>query len=46
VVTTTVDLVKCYCVVCGVYCGETNSKYSAKFLCCVCILFWLNHQKI
>jgi len=36
VVTTTVDIVQWYCVVCGVYCGYSNSRYSAIVLCCVC----------
>ena len=29
VVTATVDIVKWYCVVCGVYCGYSNSMYWA-----------------
>jgi len=35
VVTATIDIVQCYCVVCGVYCGYSNSRYSAMLLCCV-----------
>ena len=33
-VTATVDIVQWYCVVCGVYCCYSNSKYSAILLCC------------
>jgi len=32
VVTATVGIVKWYCVVCGVYCGDSNSRYSAMVL--------------
>jgi len=32
VVTVTVDIVQRYCVVCGVYCGDSNSRYSAMVL--------------
>ena len=35
VVPATVDLVQWYCVVCGVYCGNNNSRFSAKLLFCV-----------
>ena len=35
VVTATVDLVQSYSVVCGVYCGDNNSRYSAMVLCFV-----------
>ena len=35
VVIATVDTVQWYCVMCGVYCGYSNSKYSAIVLCCV-----------
>jgi len=35
VVTATADIVQWYCVVCGVYCGDSNSRYSAMLLCCV-----------
>ena len=31
--TTLVDIVQWYCVVCGVYCGYSNSSYSAMVLC-------------
>jgi len=34
-VTETVDIVQCFCVVCVVYCGYCNSRYSAMVLCCV-----------
>jgi len=34
VVTSTVDIVQCYCVVCGVYYGYSNRRYSAMLLCC------------
>ena len=34
-VTATVDIVQWYSVVCGVYCGYSNSSYSAKLLFCV-----------
>jgi len=34
-VTATVDIVKWYCVVCGDYCGDGNSRYNAMLLCCV-----------
>jgi len=35
VVKTTVEIVQWYCVVCGVYCGYSNSRYSAMVLCFV-----------
>jgi len=35
VVTVTVDIVQWYCVGFGVYCGYSNSCYSAMVLCCV-----------
>jgi len=44
VVTATVDIVQWYCVVCGDYCGYSNSRYSAMVLCCVWSLFWLQQQ--
>ena len=44
VVKATVDIVLWYCVVCGVYCGYTNIRYSAMVLCCVWSLFWLQQQ--
>ena len=34
-VTETVDIVQCYCVLCGVYCGYSNRRYRAMVLCCV-----------
>ena len=46
VVTATVDIVQCYCVVCGVYCGYSNSRYSAMLLCSVWRLLCLQQQKI
>jgi len=36
VVTATVVLVQLFCVVCGVYCCYSNSRYSAMELCFVC----------
>ena len=39
VLTPTVDIEHWYCVVCGVYCGNSNSRYSAKLLCCVGVYF-------
>jgi len=41
VVTATVDIVQCYCVLFGVYCGYSNSRYSGMLLCCVWSLLWL-----
>jgi len=35
VVTATIDIVKWSCVVCEVYWGYSNSRYSAMVLCCV-----------
>jgi len=35
VVSATVDIVQWYCVLCGVYCGYSNSRYNAMVLCCV-----------
>jgi len=35
VVTTTVDIVQCYCVLCSDYCGNGNSRCSAMLLLCV-----------
>ena len=35
VVTATEVIVQWFCVVCGVYCGDSNSRYSAMVLCCV-----------
>jgi len=35
VVTATGDIVKWYCVMCGVYFGYSNNSYSAMVLCCV-----------
>jgi len=40
VVTAKVDIVQWYCVVCGVYCGYSNSRYSAMILCCVWSSLW------
>ena len=34
-VTAAVNIVQWYCVVCGVYCVESNNMYSAMVLCCV-----------
>jgi len=44
VVTSTVDIVQSYCVVCGGYCGYSNSRYSAMVPCCVWSLLWLKQQ--
>jgi len=46
VVTATVVIVKWYCDVCEVYCGYSNSNYSAMVLCCVWRLLWLEQQMI
>jgi len=35
VVTAAVDIGQWYCVVCGVYCGYSKSRYSVMVLCCV-----------
>jgi len=40
VITATVDIVQWYFVLCGVYCGYCNSRYSAILLCCVWRLLW------
>jgi len=40
VITATVDIVQRYFVLCGVYCGYCNSRYSAMLLCCVWSLLW------
>ena len=40
----TVDIVQWYCVLCVVYCGYSNSRYSAIVLCCVWSLLWLEQQ--
>jgi len=44
VVTSTVDIVQCYCVLSAVYCGYSNSRYSAMVLFFVWSLFWLKQQ--
>jgi len=44
VVTATVDIVKWCCVVCGVYCGYSNSRYIVVVLCFVWSLLWLQQQ--
>jgi len=44
VVTEPLNIVKCYCFVCGVYCGYSNSRYRAMVLCCEWRLFWLKLQ--
>ena len=38
-VTATIGIVQWYCVVCGVYCGYSNSIYSAMVLCCAGFYF-------
>jgi len=35
VVTATLGIVQWYCVVCVIYCGYSNSRYSAMVLCCM-----------
>ena len=45
VVKTTVDIVEWYCVVCGGYCGYSNSRYSAKVLCCVGVYCGYNNSR-
>jgi len=44
VVTATIDIVQWYCVVCGDYCGYSNSRYNAMLLCCVWSLLWIEQQ--
>jgi len=44
VVTATVDIVKRYSLVLGVYCGYSNSSYSAMLLSFVCRYLWLKQQ--
>jgi len=39
VVTATVGIVQCYCVLGGVYFVYSYSRYSAMFLCSVCSFF-------
>jgi len=46
VVKATVDIVQWYCVVFEVYCGQSNSRYSAIVLCCVWKLLCLQQQKV
>jgi len=46
VVTSTVDIVQRFCVVCGDECGYRNSRYSAMLLSFVCRLLWLHQQKV
>jgi len=46
VVTATVDIVQYYCVLCGVYCGYRNSRYSAMILCSLSRLLWLQQQYV
>jgi len=43
-VTTNVNIVQWYCVVCGVNCGYSNSSYSAMLLCYVLSFLWLQQQ--
>ena len=45
VFTATVYIVQCFCVVCGVYCGLSNSSYSAKLLCCVEFFFGYSNSR-
>jgi len=44
VVTLTVVIVQWYLVLFGVYCGYSNSRYSAMLLCFVWSLLLLQHQ--
>jgi len=44
VVKATVDVVQCYCVVCGDYCGYSNSRCSAIVLCSVWSILGLQQQ--
>ena len=44
VITATVDIVQLFCVVCEVYCGYSNSSFSAIVLCCVWCLLLLQQQ--
>ena len=46
VVTATVDIVHCSFVLCGVYCGYRNSRYSSMLLCCVWSLLRLKQEQI
>ena len=46
VVTTTLDIVQWYCVVCGNFCGYSISRYSAMLVCCVWSLLWLQQQQL
>jgi len=41
VVTAKFDIGQCCFVVCGVYCGYNNSRYSEMVMCCVRSLLWL-----
>jgi len=40
-----VDIVQCYCVFCGVNCGNSNIRYRAILLCFVCSLLWLHNSR-
>jgi len=44
VVRASVELVQILCAVCGVYCGYSNSRYSALVLCCVLSILLLQQQ--
>jgi len=38
VVTATLDIVQCYCVVCAVYCGNSNRIYT-DWYCVMCVVY-------
>jgi len=44
VFTVKAGIVQSYCVVCGVYCGYSNSCYSAILLCSVWSLLWVEQR--
>jgi len=44
VVTATLYILQGYCVLCGVYCGDSISRYSEMVLCGVWSLLWLKQQ--
>jgi len=44
VVTAAIVIVQWYCVLCGVFGGDSISSYSEMVLCCVWSLLWLKQQ--
>jgi len=44
VIKASVFIVQWYCIVCGVYCGYSNSRNSAMVLCCVWRILCLQQQ--